>query len=98
MKELVAEVIIIDNNSSDNSVGYLKPRFPFVKFIENSANTGFSKACNQGLAIAKGKYILFLNPDTIVPEDCFTNCIGFLSSHPQAGALGIKILDGSVNF
>ncbi len=98
MKELVAEVIIIDNNSSDNSVGYLKPRFPFVKFIENSANTGFSKACNQGLAIAKGKYILFLNPDTIVPEDCFRNCIGFLSSHPQAGALGIKMLDGSGKF
>jgi GT2 family glycosyltransferase len=98
MKGLVAEVIIIDNNSSDNSIGYLKPRFPFVNFIENTTNTGFSKGCNQGLAIAKGKYILFLNPDTIVPEDCFTKCIGFLSSHPEAGALGIKMLDGSGKF
>jgi GT2 family glycosyltransferase len=98
MKGLEAEVIVIDNNSSDNSVAFLKPWFPFVNFIENSANIGFSKACNQGLAIAKGKYILFLNPDTIVPEDCFTKCIGFLASHQDAGALGIKMLDGSGKF
>jgi len=91
-------VIVIDNNSSDNSIAFLKPRFPFVNFIENAANIGFSKACNQGLAIAKGKYILFLNPDTIVPEDCFAKCIGFLSSNQDAGACGIKMLDGSGKF
>ena len=91
-------MIVIDNNSSDNSIAFLKPRFPFVNFIENAANIGFSKACNQGLAIAKGKYILFLNPDTIVPEDCFAKCIGFLSSNQDAGACGIKMLDGSGKF
>lgn len=98
MKGLEAEVIVIDNNSSDNTLAFLKPRFPSVNFIENTANIGFSKACNQGLAIAKGKNILFLNPDTIVPEDCLTKCIGFLSSHPDAGALGIKMLDGGGKF
>jgi len=91
-------VIVIDNSSSDNSVAFLKPRFPFASFIENAGNIGFSKACNQGLANAKGKYILFLNPDTIVPEDCFAKCIGFLSSRPDAGACGIKMLDGSGKF
>ena len=49
----------------------------------NQDNLGFAKACNQGLEMAKGRYILFLNPDTIVPEDCFQQCIGFLSSHPM---------------
>jgi len=98
MKGLEAEVIVIDNSSSDNSVAFLKPRFPFASFIENAGNIGFSKACNQGLANAKGKYILFLNPDTIVPEDCFAKCIGFLSSRPDAGACGIKMLDGSGKF
>ena len=98
MKGLEAEVIVIDNSSSDNSIAFLKPRFPFASFIENAGNIGFSKACNQGLANAKGKYILFLNPDTIVPEDCFAKCIGFLSSRPDAGACGIKMLDGSGKF
>jgi GT2 family glycosyltransferase len=95
---LPAEVIVIDNNSSDNSIAWLQPAFPSVNFIANSENTGFGKACNQGIQLAKGKYILFLNPDTIVPEDCFAKCIAFFVAHPDAGALGIKMLDGSGNF
>ncbi|MES1214265.1 MAG: glycosyltransferase, partial [Bacteroidota bacterium] len=90
-----AEVIVIDNHSADNSIEYLKPKFPAVLFIVNNENLGFAKACNQGLKISKGKYVLFLNPDTIIPEDCFQKCISFLESHPEAGALGIKMLDGS---
>ena len=93
-----AEIIVIDNNSSDNSIEYLQPRFPAVKFIANKENVGFAKACNQGLKLAKGKYILFLNPDTIIPEDCFQKSIAFLESKPGAGALGIKMLDGSGRF
>jgi GT2 family glycosyltransferase len=93
-----AEVIVIDNNSNDNSVAYLQPKFPQVQFISNTENLGFSKACNQGLTKAKGKYILFLNPDTIVPEDCFRQCLHFFESHPDAGAVGVKMLDGSGNF
>jgi O-antigen biosynthesis protein len=93
-----AEVIIIDNASTDSSIGFLKPRFPSFKFIANTSNTGFSKACNQGYAISQGKYVLFLNPDTIVPEDCFIQCISFLEKQADAGAAGIRMIDGSGKF
>lgn len=95
---MIAEIIVIDNQSSDNSIAYLQPRFPQVIFKINTENLGFAKACNQGLEAAKGKYILFLNPDTIVPEECFHQCISFLDSMEGAGALGIKMLDGHGNF
>ncbi len=95
---LQAEIIVIDNSSGDNSLTYLLPGFPEVQFIANRENLGFAKACNQGLNLSKGKYILFLNPDTIIPENCFQKCIDFLESHSDAGALGIKMLDGSGRF
>lgn len=95
---LQAELIVVDNNSTDNSIGFIASRFPDVQYIANSENFGFAKACNQGLQLAKGAYILFLNPDTIVPEDCFKQCISFFQSHPEAGALGVKMLDGSGQF
>jgi GT2 family glycosyltransferase len=98
MQHISGEIIVIDNNSSDGSIRYLQPLFPSVRFIANKENIGFGKACNQGLKLSKGAFILFLNPDTIVPEDCFEKCIGFLQSHPQAGALGIKMLDGAGKF
>ena len=93
-----SEIIIIDNNSSDNSIEYLQPRFTMAKFIANKENRGFARACNQGLKLATGKYILFLNPDTIVPEDCFQKSIAFLESKPGAGAMGIRMIDGSGRF
>ena len=96
--DIPAEIIVIDNDSYDNSIEYLQPRFPTTTFIANKENTGFARACNQGLKLAKGKFILFLNPDTIVPEDCIHKSIGFLKSKPGAGALGIKMLDGSGRF
>jgi N-acetylglucosaminyl-diphospho-decaprenol L-rhamnosyltransferase len=89
------EVMVVDNASSDGSVAYLAPKFPFVHFIENTKNVGFAKANNQALTLAKGKYILFLNPDTILPEDAFTTCIQFMESHADAGALGVRMIDGS---
>ncbi len=93
-----AEIVVVDNKSTDNSIEYLIPKFPAVQFIANQENTGFAKGCNQGLLKASGKYILFLNPDTIVPEDCFRKCIAFFESHPDTGALGIKMLDGRGKF
>lgn len=98
IKGIAAEVIIVDNNSSDNSVVFLETEFPDSFLLKNKENIGFGKACNQGAAIAKGEYILFLNPDTIVPEDCFTKCISFFEQQADAGALGIKMLDGKGNF
>ncbi len=71
-------------------LNYLQPKFPGIRFIANTENLGFAKACNQGVKQASGKYILFLNPDTILPEDCFQKCIAFLESHPDAGAAGNK--------
>lgn len=97
-ERLQAEVIVIDNNSSDHSIEYLEPAFPSIRFVANKENIGFARACNQGLRLATGKYILFLNPDTLVPEDCFQKCINFLEKHKDAGALGIKMLDGSGKF
>ncbi len=93
-----AELIVVDNNSLDNSLAYLQPQFPGVQFIASAENLGFAKACNLGLQQATGQYVLFLNPDTIVPEDCFRSCIRFFETHPRAGALGIKMLDGKGQF
>jgi N-acetylglucosaminyl-diphospho-decaprenol L-rhamnosyltransferase len=92
------EVFVIDNHSSDGSVEYLREKFPFVQFISNDENVGFAKANNQVLEKAKGEYVLFLNPDTIIPEDLFTQCIAFLQSHADAGAMGVRMIDGSGRF
>jgi GT2 family glycosyltransferase len=95
---LDTEIIVVDNQSADGSLDYLQPKFPAVKFIANQTNTGFSKACNKGLEFAHGEYILFLNPDTIIAEDCFEKCISFFAAHPDCGAIGVKMVDGSGNF
>ncbi len=89
------EVWVIDNNSTDGSIEYLQNRFPFVQFVKNTVNLGFSRANNQGLQKANGKYILFLNPDTILPEDAFTKCIAFMERTADAGALGVQMIDGT---
>jgi GT2 family glycosyltransferase len=95
IKEMEAEVIVVDNDSTDGSMAYLQPRFPTVKFIANRDNTGFARANNQAFQVAKGKYILFLNPDTLVPDNCLVACMDYLDNHKDVGALGTKMLDGS---
>lgn len=89
-----AEIIVVDNSSTDSSCSMLKERFPEVVLIENKDNKGFSKANNQGVAIAKGEFVLFLNPDTVMPEDFFKKTIAYMDSHPEAGALGPRLIDG----
>ena len=91
--ETDTEIIIIDNNSSDDSAGFLKKHCPENKIIFNKQNTGFAKACNQGFHVASGKYILFLNPDTIVSGHCFEKCISFFESHHDAGAVGVRMIN-----
>ncbi|TWI81643.1 GT2 family glycosyltransferase [Lacibacter cauensis] len=98
VQQLQAEIWVVDNASTDGSRAYLEPKFPQVQFCWNKENIGFGRACNQALAQATGEYILFLNPDTIVPEDCFTACINFCKQTTDAGALGIRMLDGSGRF
>jgi len=94
IEKIEAEVFVVDNNSTDGSMSYLQPKFSRAKFIINEKNEGFGKANNKALLQAKGKYILFLNPDTIVAEDSFEKCISFLENNQNAGALGVKMIDG----
>lgn len=91
---LETEVWVVDNASTDGSVDFLQQRFPFTKFLVNDRNVGFARANNQALYKCSGEYILFLNPDTIVEEDCFTKCLQFLKDTADAGALGIRMVDG----
>jgi len=98
IKDLDIEVFVVDNNSVDDSVHMVKEKFPEVLLIENKDNTGFSVANNQAIRVAKGEYVLLLNPDTVVEEDTFEKCINFMDAHPKAGALGVKMIDGSGNF
>jgi GT2 family glycosyltransferase len=98
IETLDAEIIVVDNHSTDGSIEYLTPIFPDVSFLINEKNTGFAKANNKAVLQAKGDYILYLNPDTIVAEDCFTKCISFFEKHTDCGALGVRMIDGSGNF
>ncbi len=95
---LKSEVFVVDNNSTDDSVKMVKKAFPQTQLIANNNNPGFSIANNQAIKLAKGKYILILNPDTIVAEDTFTKIVSFLESNTQAGSLGIKMIDGTGSF
>jgi len=93
-----AEIIVVDNNSVDGSVGEIRKKFPRIRMIENSENLGFSKANNQAIRESSGRYVLLLNPDTVVEEDTFRKCISFMETHPEAGALGVKMIDGKGEF
>lgn len=97
-KNIDSEIIVVDNASTDGSSAFLESRFSNVNFIWNESNLGFSKANNQALKYTSGEYTLFLNPDTIVPEDCFEKCIDFFETHADCGAIGVKMIDGSGNF
>ena len=93
-----AEVFVVDNDSKDYSVEMLIEKFPWVKVIANKKNTGFSVANNQAIKESTGEYVLLLNPDTVVEEDTFEKCIYFMDSRPNAGGLGVKMIDGKGNF
>ncbi|MBE0432186.1 glycosyltransferase [candidate division WOR-3 bacterium] len=91
------EVFVVDNASVDGSQSMVRKRFPQVRLIENTANVGFSTANNQALKLAQGKYVLLLNPDTLIQEDTLTVLKRFLDARPDVGAVGCKLLnpDGS---
>ncbi len=93
-----AEIFVVDNNSVDGSAQLIREKFNEIHFIENRENVGFSRANNQAIRQAAGKYILLLNPDTVVEEDTFTKVIAFMNEHPEAGGLGVKMIDGKGNF
>lgn len=92
------ETYVVDNNSVDGSVQMVREKFPEVILIANKENLGFSKANNQAMRIAKGEYVLLLNPDTIVEESTFRKVVAFMDAHPDAGGLGVQMIDGKGNF
>ena len=91
------EVIVIDNNSQDGSVEALK-KLSKIELILNKTNTGFAFANNQGIKIAKGKYIFLLNSDTIVKKDALGKLVGFVKEYKDVGVVAPKLLnvDGTV--
>jgi len=87
------EVIVVDNASADGSAEMVKSDFQQVILIENPENRGFATANNQGMAVAKGRYVLLLNSDTVILENSITNTICFADSNPQAGVIGCRVLN-----
>lgn len=94
------EVIISDNGSSDGSVEYIRACFPKVRIVENGANLGYAKANNAGIQVARGEYVLILNPDTIIRDRALEKLVTFAERRPDAGAFGCRVLnaDGSYQF
>lgn len=97
-KNINAEIIVVDNCSTDGSKEYFEGNFSGVKFIWNNKNIGFGQANNQALQIASGDHILFLNPDTILPENIFEKCFELFSANSFCGACGVRMMDGGGNF
>lgn len=95
---LDCEVWVVDNNSVDDSVAMIMEKFPEVHLMVNKDNPGFAIANNQAIRASAGEYVLLLNPDTIVKEDTFVKCLDFMDRHPKAGALGVRMIDGSGKF
>ena len=97
-KHCETEVFVVDNNSVDGSCGMLREKFPWVKLIENKKNYGFSYANNQAIRESTGEYVLLLNPDTVIEEDTLKSVCDFMDAHPDAGGLGVKMIDGKGRF
>ncbi len=97
LRDVEAEVIVVDNHSRDGSISLVKALFPEVIFIESNHNLGFARANNVAIRQSKGDFVLLLNPDTIVGEHTIKRVLEWMDGHPEAGATGVKMLksDGS---
>jgi len=98
LENIEGEIIVVDNNSSDDSCAMMKEKFPNVKLIENKENSGFPKGNNIGVEEAKGEYICILNPDTVVAEDTFIKILSTKNWQLNTGIVGCKLIDGTGNF
>ncbi|KAB1155004.1 glycosyltransferase family 2 protein [Flavobacterium luteum] len=98
IQDIDAEIIVVDNNSTDDSCEMMKQRFPGIKLIENKENSGFPKGNNIGVKEAKGEYVCILNPDTVVAEDTFEKILAFVATKNNLGIVGCKLIDGAGNF
>lgn len=94
------EVIVVDNASDDGTETLVPQRFPEARLVVNHENVGFARATNQGMAVASGQYVLWLNPDTILLKGALDELVGLLREHPDAGAVGPKMVgpDGTLQY
>ncbi len=92
------EITVIDNNSRDGSPEMVEKEFSRVRLIASGINEGFSAACNKGIRASSGDYLLILNPDTVVSRDALGRALAFMRSHPDAGAAGARMTDGTGRF
>ncbi len=96
--DLQTEVFVVDNNSVDGSCAMVQEKFPDVNLIRNDQNLGFSVANNQAIKKSTGRYVLLLNPDTVIEEDTLVKCVGYMDEHLDSGGLGVKMIDGKGDF
>lgn len=97
-KQLKVQVFVVDNNSIDGSVLMVKEKFPSVNVIANKENVGFSKANNQAIHLSEARYVLLLNPDTVIEEDTLTKTVAFMDERRDVGGLGVRMVDGKGKF
>lgn len=95
---LKLQIFVVDNDSGDDSIAYLKKQFPYVEYIQNKENVGFGKANNQAIQKAEGKFTLIINPDTLVSEDTLTTLVDHMNKNELCGAAGCKILNPDGTF
>jgi len=92
-KDISFEVIVVDNASMDGSSLMVKAQFPDVKLIENSENRGFAAANNQGMAVARGRYVLLLNSDTVVLKNAIAKTVKYADLNPDTAVVGCRVLN-----
>lgn len=97
-KDIDHEIIVVDNASTDGSVAMLRNDFPQVTVIVNDTNECFAKASNQGIRAAKGEFVLLVNPDTVCGEDTLQKTLNFITAHTDAGAVGVRMINGYGQF
>lgn len=97
LKKISFEIIVIDNNSSDESCSYIKKNYPNIVLIESKENLGFGKGNNEAVKLAKGNYLLLINNDTIVQDD-LAPVLDFFKSNSKIGVIGINMLDKDLNY
>lgn len=97
IKGLEGEIIVVDNASEDGSVTMIQTHFPQIRLIANTENVGFGRACNQGINLAAGRFVLFVNPDTLIGESLLEEALEVFNEDDKIGAVGVCLLDGKGN-
>ena len=98
LQDTEGEIIVVDNDSPEKPIDFIRDKFPNVQFIESKENLGFAKANNLGVEKARGEFVLILNPDTLIPENLFDVLIPFGEKQAEMGALGVRLIDANGNF